>query len=156
MEICQKMTIDAMQKYHKIQHFHKKITTFYEHTIFRVMALSEFSQKRKMCQNMFLSTMEGTLAEFDVTQRENDTRRPDRHRCDPVVGSMSRKAWRTNDAYNAELLRTCLSSFFKQAENVRKRWKKNPRLSGNHVALCRGYPADIKKMRAERFELPTF
>ena len=110
----------------------------------------------KMCQNMFLSTIEGTLAEFDVTQRENDTRRPDRHRCDPVVGSMSRKAWRTNDAYNAELLRTCLASFFKQAENVRKRWKKNPRLSGNHVALCRGYPADIKKMRAERFELPTF
>ena len=78
----------------------------------------------KMCQNMFLSTIEGTLAEFDVTQRENDTRRPDRHRCDPVVGSMSRKAWRTNDAYNAELLRTCLASFFKQAENVRKRWKK--------------------------------
>ena len=110
----------------------------------------------KMCQNMFLSTIEGTLAEFDVTQRENDTRRPDRNRCDPVVGSMSRKAWRRNDAYNAELLRTCLAPFFKQAEHVRKRWKKNPRLLGNHVALCRADPADIKKMRAERFELPTF
>ena len=110
----------------------------------------------KMCQNMFLSTIEGTLAEFDVTQRENDTRRPDRNRCDPVVGNMSRKAWRRNDAYNAELLRTCLAPFFKQAQHVRKRWKKNPRLSGNYVALCRGNPADIKKMRAERFELPTF
>ena len=105
---------------------------------------------------MFLSTIEGTLAEFDVTQRENDARRPDRHRCDPVVGSMSRKAWRMNDSYTAELLRTCLAPLFKQAEHVRKRWKKNPWLSGNHVALCRGDPADIKKMRAERFELPTF
>ena len=63
MGIRQKMNIDAMQKYHKIQHFHKTMTSFNEHAIFRVMTLSEFNQKRKTCQNMFLSTIE-----FDVTQ----------------------------------------------------------------------------------------
>ena len=49
MGIRQKMNIDAMQKYHKIQHFHQKMTLFNEHAIFRVMTRSEFNQKRKKC-----------------------------------------------------------------------------------------------------------
>ena len=137
--------------------FMRKRQHFNEHAIFRVMALSEFRQKRKnVSKHVFCRP---SRARWPNLMSRSEKTTPDAP-TDTVATPLSEVC---RERRGERMMHLMLSFsvhvwhiFFKQAENVRNRWKKNPRLSGNYVALCRGDPADIKKMRAERFELPTF